>query len=286
MTGSPPRPGRRHRRSHPDRHHAVHAGRAAPGPAGGLQPLVRAGPLLRRLPDRRLQLRRGPVRGHRAAEGPALPARATGRPGGRPDRSAATSASTTCSTATTTSGTGGRSTRSTCSTPPAGCSSSGTTSTPACTASSGSTAATRTGCRPSSPWTTGSRAWCRSSSSRPTGSTPRPARCTGTATEYLPSVLPGSAGGHRARLQPAAPAGRRPRRRAPRRRPSTERVLLLCFLDEPPDRLVGRGLRRSGRRRWPTPASAGCCGPRRSSAPCPGTDTYTDQLWAADPGRA
>ena len=74
------------------------------------------------LPDRRLQLRRRPVRGHRPAEGPALPG-GRRRPWSPIRRSAATSASTTCSTATTTSGTGGRSTRSTSSTPPAACSS-------------------------------------------------------------------------------------------------------------------------------------------------------------------
>ena len=162
------------------------------GHAGGLQPLVRAGPLLRRLPDRRLQLRRGPLRGHRPAEGAALPARARAGPWWPIRRSAATSASTTCSTAITTSGTGGPSTRSTPCTPPAGCSSSGTTSTPASTASSGSTAATPTGCRPSSPSTTGSPGMVSVFLEPADGVDRRRRSAPGTASEYLPSVLPGS----------------------------------------------------------------------------------------------
>ena len=148
-------------------------------------------------------------------------------------RSAATSASTTCSTATTTSGTGGRSTRSTRSTPPVGCSTSATTSTPASTASSGSTVGTRTGCRPSSPSTTGSRAWSRSSSSRPTGWPP--SRVGDWYRDAVPALGAARlAGGHRAGLHPRCPCWPTPPATCPASERSTERLLLLCFLDEEP----------------------------------------------------
>ena len=279
MTGrSTPAPGRRDRRSHPDRHHAVHPGRAPPGPRGGVQPLVRAGPLLRRVPDRRLQLRRRPVRVHRPAQGAALP-------GGRrlpwwpTRRSAATSASTTCSTATTTSGTGGPSTRSTRSTPPAGCSTSATTSTPASTASSGSTAATTTGCRPSSPSTTGSRGWCRCSSSRPRELTPEQIGAW-YRDEYLPVGAARIGGGHRAGLQPAAPAGRRPRRRAPLRVGGPAGAVCCgSSTTIPPAR--GRRSSPPRPRRWPASGLGRVQWASPFIGTVPGTDTYTDQLWSA-----
>src|SRR4051812_43486319 len=52
--------------------------RAPQGSRGGVQPLVRAGPLLRRLHDRRLEHQWRPVRGHQGPEGPALPGRLAG----------------------------------------------------------------------------------------------------------------------------------------------------------------------------------------------------------------
>ena len=51
-----------------------------PGYEVGLQPLVRAGPLLRRLHDRAVAVRGGPLGGPPGAQGPALPA---GQPGRR-----------------------------------------------------------------------------------------------------------------------------------------------------------------------------------------------------------
>ena len=72
------------RRPRPARHHALHVGRASPRPRGRLQPLVRARPLLRRLSDRRLQLRRCSVRGHRRPQSPAPAAAGCGRSCRRP----------------------------------------------------------------------------------------------------------------------------------------------------------------------------------------------------------
>ena len=209
------------------------------------------------------------------------PRRGAGRRWWPTPRSAATSASTTCSTATTTSGTGGRSTRSTRSTPPGGCSTSATTSTPGCTASSGSTGATRTGCRPSSPWTTGSPGWCRCSSKPAEGVDARAGRRPGTATSTCPRCCPGRPVATVLAFSP-----------------------LPLLADAPGDVPRGESVDRAGaaavvpRRRSPAGSwdavfadqaeavagvrpRPGAVGLARSSAPCPGTDTYTDQLWSA-----
>ena len=75
-------------------------------------------------------------------------------------------------------------------------------------------------------------------------------------------------GGHRAGLQPAAPAGRRPRRRPPLRGggPAAAAAVLPRRRRRP-----ARGTRSSPTRPtpWPGRDSAGCSGPRRSSAPSP-----------------
>ena len=115
----------------------------------------------------------------------------------------------------------------------------------------------------------------------PTRGRPAPSRsATGTASEYLPSVLPGIDGGHRAGLQPAAPAGRRPRRRPPRRASWTSGCCCSASSTRtPPDRgtavfagqdeaVADSGL---GRVLWASPFIG----------TVPGTDTYTDQLWSA-----
>ncbi len=98
--------GRRRGRADQAGLHAAHARRAPPGPRGGLQPLVRAGPLLLGLHGGSLQLRRAPLRRHRRPQGAARPgpvghhrASRAGGPTSRP---------TGCSTATSTCGTNGR----------------------------------------------------------------------------------------------------------------------------------------------------------------------------------
>ena len=108
----------------------------------------------------------------------------------------------------------------------------------------------------------------------------RPARPPGTATQYLPSVLPGSGRGHGAGVQPAAPPGRRARATCPGTRSSTSGSCSCSswMTTRPaswPAVFAGQDEAVAARPAW-----AGSCGPRRSSGPSPGTDTYTDQLWS------
>ena len=63
--------------------------------------------------------------------------------------------------------------------------------------------------------------------------------------------------------------------------PATERVLLLCFLDEDPSGSWDAVFARPGRGRWPIPASAAVVWASPFIGTVPGTDTYTDQLWSA-----
>ena len=194
-----------------------------------------------------------------------LPGAARPRPWSPTPRSAATSASTTCSTATTTSGTGGRSTRSTCSTPPAGCSS--------------ERDHIHTGLY-HFEWEhrrdeDGVPAELTLDHRFPGMVSVFIEPAEGATPEQVGALVPrrvpalGAArvgGGHRAGLQPPAPAGRRPRRRAPRE--SVDRAAAAAVVPRRgPRRLVGRGLRPPGRGRGRRRAWAGCCGPRRSSAP-------------------
>ena len=134
--------------------------------------------------------------------------------------------------------------------------------------------ATPTACRPSSRWTTGS----------PVGLGPvEPAAgVTGANVgawvrgQYLPSVLAvrrsrSCSGSARCPCWPT------PRVRAPGDT-LDERVLMLAFVDDVPTPLPGRRVRPAR----PAVADAGVgsvCG-RPPSGTVPGTDTYTDQLWA------
>ena len=86
-------------------------------------------------------------------------------------------------------------------------------------------------------------------------------------------------GGHRAGLQPAAPAGRRPRRRAPRRRGRPAGAAAVVPRRRA-RRLVGGGLRRPGPRRVAEAGLGRVLWASPFIGTVPGTDTYTDQLWS------
>ena len=97
-------------------------------------------------------------------------------------------------------------------------------------------------------------------------------------TQYLPSVLPGSAVATVLAFSPLPLLADAPGD-VPREAAADRRLLLLYFLDDEPAGSWEAGLRRPGR----GVAEAGL-GRVQWASPfigtVPGTDTYTDQLWS------
>ena len=257
----------RHRGRGAAGHDAVHARRAAPRPRGGLQPLVRARPLLRRLHGRAVAVRRPTLRGHARAEGSPLRHRARPLRRRRPGvvRGRSTGSSTA---ATTTTSTG----------PCARCS--GSTPTAACSRERDHihtllyrhafTAAERatTPCPPSWPSTTPS-VGMTATLVRPAAGRDR--RRAGRATSRARSSPSWSSASRRSRCRPTRPSASRA---------TTASTAACCTCPSPPprpttwwdeqraaaDRLRADGI---GEMLWTAPFVP----------TIPGTDTYTDQLW-------